>query len=142
MEVGLGIGHLDIRLAVVCGCVSLSEVVGLHLGCGASKPLPVDLIEIVGLENGRGHDSGSRRGLHHNRDDAEEDIEVGLDRRRITRLGNGVDGAVGVIVGQTAVRDIPVVACALGEVDAVRCLTQALVCTTSLCLIMLACCLE
>lgn len=141
MEVGLGVGHLNVRLAVVRGCVSLSEVVCLHLGCGASKPLPVDLIEIIGLENGRGHDSGSRRGLHHNGDDTEKDIEVGLDRRGITRLGNGVDGTVGVIVGQTAVGDIPVVARSLGEVDAVRRLIQALVCTTSLCLIMLACCL-
>lgn len=119
MEVGLGVGHLDIRLAVVRGRVSLSEVVRFHLGCGASKPLPVDLIEIVGLENGRGHNSSSRRGLHHNRDDTEKDIEVGLDRRGITRLGNGVDGAVGVIVGQAAVGDIPVVARSLGEVDAV-----------------------
>lgn len=134
MEIGLGVGHLHICLAVVRRSVSLSEVVCLHLGCGASKPLPIDLIEVVRLENGRGHDSSSWSSLHHDRNDAKEDVEVRLDRRGVTRLGNGVDGAVGVIVGETSVGDIPVIARSLGEVNAVRRLTQALVCRTSLCL--------
>lgn len=119
MEVGLGVGHLHICLAVVGGCVALSKVVCLNLGCGAAQPLPVDLIEVVRLENGRGYDAGAWCSLHHNGDDPEEDVEVGLDRRGITRLGNGVDGTIGVVVGESSVGDVPVIARSLGEVNAV-----------------------
>jgi hypothetical protein len=63
-----------VHAAIVCGGVALAEVVGLDLGGVAAEPLPIDLVEIVGLEDEGGDDALAVRGLQDNLDTTEEDV--------------------------------------------------------------------
>lgn len=49
--------------ATVTAGVSLAEVVGLHLGIIDSKPFPVDLVQVIGLQHGAADNSTSRGSL-------------------------------------------------------------------------------
>lgn len=98
MERTLAVGHVDIGRTVVGGGVAFAKVVGLDLGGSAAEPLPVDLVQIIRFQDGTGHDTGTGGRLHHDRDDAEEDVKVTLHGGCVTGLGDGVGGSVGVIV--------------------------------------------
>lgn len=63
-----------VHATVVCGGVALAEVVSLDLGDVAAEPLPIDLVEIVGLEDEGGDDALAVRGLQDNLDTTEEDV--------------------------------------------------------------------
>lgn len=56
---------------------------------------PVDLIQVIGLQNNAADDTGSRGNLHRDIDLAEEDVEIGLNGRGITLLVDGELGAIG-----------------------------------------------
>lgn len=109
--------------AVVRGGVALAKVVGLHLVDVAAQPLPVDLVEVVGLEDHAADDAGSGRGLDDGRDGAEEHVELGLHGRGVARLGDG-EGETIVVVGGVAIGHDPVRALTVGEVDRVGRLVQ------------------
>jgi hypothetical protein len=49
VPLGLGVGDGGESTAVVGAVITLAEVVGLNLGSVAAQPLPVDLVEVVGL---------------------------------------------------------------------------------------------
>ena len=79
MELILG-GRDGVESSAVEGAVvTLSEVVGLDLLGIGTDPLPVDLIEIIGLEHERGHDALAVGRLHDDLDAAEEEVPVRLD---------------------------------------------------------------
>ena len=118
VEVVLGVAHGVVGTTVVDVGAALAEVVGLHVGGITTEPLPVDLVEVVGLEGDAGHDTDAEGGLDHDIDLAEEDVVVGGDGRRI---GDGVDGEDGtevlVIVQGGSVSDGEEVAGTLTEVN-------------------------
>lgn len=78
---------------VVGGGVALAEVVGLDVGDVAAEDLPVDFVEIVGLEHDAADDALAAGGFGNDLDNAEEEVEVGLDGRSDTLFGNGEFGA-------------------------------------------------
>jgi hypothetical protein len=84
--------------AIVGGGVALAEEVGLNLVVEATQKLPVDLVEVVTLEDDGADDTLARSGLHGDVDTAEEEEEVGLDSRRLTLLGDAELGALAVVV--------------------------------------------
>lgn len=94
MEGGLRVRDRVVHAAVVCGGVALAKVVGLDLGEVATEPLPINLVEIVGLEDEGGDDALASRGLQDNLDAPEEEVPWRLDRGCI-RLG--VDNELGAI---------------------------------------------
>lgn len=53
---------------------------------------PVDLVEVVGLEDGGAYDAGAVGGSHHDFEVAEHDVEVGFDGGCVALL---VDGELG-----------------------------------------------
>lgn len=67
---------------------------------------PVDLVQVVALDHDRTHDARSRRGLHRHLDAAVEDVEVGLDGRRVASLGDG-EGRTLVRVRYCACQRVP-----------------------------------
>jgi len=89
--------------AIVGGGVALAEEVGLDFVVEATEELPVDLVEVIALEDDGADDTLARSGLHGHINAAEEEVEVGLDGRRLTLLGDAelralvvvVDGGVG-----------------------------------------------
>lgn len=49
VDVVLGVGNIVVGTTVIGGSITLAEVVGLDLSLVTTKPLPVDLVKIVGL---------------------------------------------------------------------------------------------
>ena len=102
--------------AVVGGGVALAEEVGLDGGVGGTQPFPIDLVEVVGLEDEGADDAGSRRGLQEDIHLAEHDILVAADGGGI---GGNLDvelGSAGAIAEGRARSYLPVVGGTLGEV--------------------------
>lgn len=89
-----GVGDVVVDGTVVAGGVALAEEVALDRGVGASQPLPVNLIEVVGLEDEAADDAGPGGGLGGDGDLAEEDILGGADGGRV---GGSVDDEVGAV---------------------------------------------
>lgn len=83
--------------AVAAG-VSFPKVVGLHLGVVASKPFPVDFIQVVGLQDSTADNSSSRSGLDGAFHLAKHDVPAGLDQGPVSLLGDGEGCAIGGIV--------------------------------------------
>lgn len=54
---------------------------------------PVDLVQVVGLEDGSAHDSGAVGSSHHDLEVAEHEVEVGFDGGCVTLLVDGELGA-------------------------------------------------
>lgn len=67
---------------------ALAVVVGLNMGGVVSHPLPINLIQIVRLQDHTADDTSTWGGLHDGLDNAAEDVEVGLDRRRLQSFGD------------------------------------------------------
>ncbi len=106
-----------VRASVVGSRVALAEVVGLDLGGVTAKPLPVDLVKVVGLEDEAGDNTLAEGGLNRNVDLAEEDILVGTDRGSIGLLVDGEDSTVVGVVDRGAIKLVEDIILALGEVD-------------------------
>lgn len=117
VELGLGVRDGVESTAVKSAVVALAEVVGLDLLGVAADPLPVDLVEIVGLEHERGHDALSVGRLHHDLDAAEEEVPVRLHGGGHL-LGGDVelDTLAGVLQGRAGELE-EVARLARGEVD-------------------------
>lgn len=105
--------------AVVGAVVTLAEVVGLDLGVVAANPLPVDLVEVVGLEDDGGDDTLAGGGLDLAVKLTEEDVVVGGLGGGLLLVGDGEDGTLGAVVGDLgALEGVEVlVTVALREVD-------------------------
>jgi hypothetical protein len=101
---GVGVVHLGGRLdvveaaAVVGGGVTLAEVVGLDLVVLATEPLPVDLVEVSGLEDDAGDDADTGGGLQLDVETAEEDALVAGDGGGVGLGLDAEDGALVVVV--------------------------------------------
>ena len=78
VEFRVGVGHGMVPTTVTCGRVPLAKEVGLYLTGVVSDPFPVDLIQVVRLENHTADDAGALGHLDMCFHDAEEDVEVGL----------------------------------------------------------------
>lgn len=76
--------------------VAAAKVVGLGLVVVVANPLPVNLIEVLRLEDEGGDDTGARSGLNLDVDVAEEDVLVGLEGRGLL---DGLDGEDGALFG-------------------------------------------
>lgn len=83
---------------VVGGGVTLAEVVGLDLGIVTTNPLPIDLVEVVGLKDGAGDNSLSLGSLDNNVDSAKEDVVVCSDGGGIALLVDSEQGTLAVVL--------------------------------------------
>lgn len=92
---------------------------------------PINLIKIVGFENNAAHDTGTVSGLHGDGDITEEDVEVGLNGRSITTLGNGESSTIGRVSVDSSGGGSPLVQ-VLGEVEVQGRLSGTLIGGTSL----------
>lgn len=101
-----GGGHGVERAAVVGGHVALAEVVGLDLGVVAAEPLPVDLVEVGGLEDDGGDDADSRAGLELDIDAAEEDVLLQGDGGGLAFPVDVEEGAVVGVVGEVGASEV------------------------------------
>ncbi len=111
---------IDGRVAatVVDISATFAKVVGLDLLRITTEPLPVDLVEIVGLQDKAGDDTSSEGSPHSDVDLAEEDVLVGGDGGGIILARDAEDGTEGGIVGKLgSISNLEEVARALGEVD-------------------------
>lgn len=85
---GKGVGDGVVGTTVVGRGVTLGEVVGLDLLGITTNPLPVDLVEIVGLEDQAGHDTLTGGCLDLDIEAAEEDVLSGGDGRGVALLSD------------------------------------------------------
>lgn len=109
---------------VVGGGVALGEVVGLDVAIVTTNPLPVDLIEVIRLEDSRGNNTVTLGSLDLNVDAAEEDVVLGSGGGSVADLLDGEDGALVVVLGGGAVEVVEGRALALGEVAVDRVLAK------------------
>lgn len=95
---------------------------------------PVDLVEVVGLEDGGADDAGAVGSAHHDLEVAEEDVEVGFDGGSVALL---VDGELGAErgAGDVSSADSPAIERfgAGGEVGVETPASEAVVCRTCFC---------
>jgi hypothetical protein len=119
VELADGVGDGVVATTVVGRGVALAEVVGLDLGVVAADPLPVDLIEVVGLEDDAGDDTRTGGGLDLTVELAEEDVVVRGLGGGLLLVGDGEDGALlAVVLDGGAGEGVEVlVTLGLGEVD-------------------------
>ena len=68
------------------GGIALAIVIVLHVRGVAADDLPVDLVEVVGLEHDGRDDPGPARRLHPHLHDPEEEVEFRLDGRGVALL--------------------------------------------------------
>jgi hypothetical protein len=87
-----GVSYIMVDGTIVGGGVPLSEEVALHGGILGSKPLPIDLIQIVRLQNETADSSCSSRGPQLNGNLSEHDVLRATDCRR---AGFGVNHELG-----------------------------------------------
>jgi len=101
-------GHGVVDSTVVGGNIALTEKVALDGGIGSSKPLPINLIEVIRFEDETADDSSSWGGLHADGDIAEHDV-LGCAHGRGASLGGNLEvGAVLRIVRHSsAIRITP-----------------------------------
>lgn len=105
VEFGVGVVDLE-ELAVLVVGDTLAVVVGLDLGGVVANPFPVNLVQVVRLQHDTTDDTSTGSHLDVHFDDAEEDVEGGLDCGRFELL---VDGEFGALVGvdDFAIGDVP-----------------------------------
>ena len=89
VEGGLRGGDVVVDGAIVDGGVALAEEVGLDLSGVATEELPIDLVEIVRLQDDGANDTLAGGGHHGHVDAAEKDVEIGLDGRGLAVLVDG-----------------------------------------------------
>ena len=126
MELGLWAIDWIVDRSVVGSGVAFAEEVGLdskvdvsiwnyldvlqhrHSHCRvAPQELPINLIEIIRLEDNRADDTSTRCGLHLHINPAEEDVEVCLDGRRFASLCNCELGTRAAIFDSSICRSTP-----------------------------------
>ena len=83
---------------VVGRSVALSKVVGFSVGIVDAHEFPIDFVQIVGFEDDAADDSLARGGFQPDLDDAEEKVELGLDRGGFASHGDGHSGAIGPVL--------------------------------------------
>ena len=128
MELVLGVSDGRETTTVVGLGAALAEVVGLDLGVVGADPLPIDLVEVIGLEDEGGDNTLAEGGPHGNVDLAEEDVAGRSNGRSIGLLLDGVNGAELVVVLEgCADHVLEEVVLALGEVDVDDLLADGLV---------------
>lgn len=98
--------------------VALAKIIGLDLVVVGTQPLPVNLVEIIGLQDGTADDAGAGSCLDFHIHSSEHDVPVGLQERAIALLGHGEDGTI-VPIGDLA-NGFEVIRGALGEIKACR----------------------
>lgn len=84
--------------AVVGGGVTLAEIVGLDLGIVTTNPLPIDLVEVVGLKDGAGDNSLTLGGLDNDIHSTEEDVVVCPDGGSIALLVDNERSTLAVVL--------------------------------------------
>lgn len=67
---------------------------GYDISCVTGETYPVNLVQVVRLQDNAADDTLARSDSHLDIDTAEEDVEVGLDGGSITLLGHGELGAI------------------------------------------------
>lgn len=85
--------------AIIGAGVTLAKVVSLNLSIIASKPLKIDFVEVIGLQDGTADDSGSGGSFDCVFNPAKHDVEVRLDQRAVALLGDRERGAISRIIG-------------------------------------------
>jgi hypothetical protein len=117
VEFGGGVRYVDVGSTVVGGGVALPEEVGLDLASFASYPLPIDLVEVVRLEDETADDARTGGGLGDHGDLSEEDVLGGTHGGSIGGRLDGEVGAIGTVVRHGgASGERPEVVGAFGEV--------------------------
>lgn len=89
----LDIGDICLDHAVVSGGITLAKVVHLDFVRFSSNPLPVNLVEVVGLQHNRRDDTLPRGSLRLYLDVAVVEVALGLNGGSIACLRNGEFGA-------------------------------------------------
>lgn len=118
VEGALRVGDVREATTVVCGCVALAKVVGLHLGSITTQPFPVDFVKIVRLKDDAGHNTDSGRRPHGHVDLSEEDIAIAGDGGCIGLLVDGENSSQCWVVREcSSLGYSEEVVLALGEVD-------------------------
>ena len=113
----LGVSDVVVGTSVVGSCVALAEVVGLNLRSITTQPLPVNLVQIVRLEDEARDNTLAERGLDGHIDLAEEDVLVGTNRGSITFLVDGENSTLVGVIDLSAIKLVEVLVLALGEVN-------------------------
>lgn len=96
VKLGVGVGDVVVTAAVVARVVSFAVVVGLHLGGVVTDPFPVNLVQVVGLQDNTADNTTTLGHLDVSLDNTEEDKELGLQRGGVQLL---LDGEFGSVLG-------------------------------------------
>lgn len=97
VESRLGSADTDIGSTVVATSVAFAEVVGFDLGGIAAESLPVDLVQVIGLEHNRANNASAGSSLQCHLGSPEKEVGRSLDGRSIALLGDGEPGTVAVV---------------------------------------------
>ena len=127
VEFTLDVVHSGPGVTVIGGSIALTEVVGLNGGVVPTKGFPVNLIEIIRLEDNGANNAGTGGSLHGDLDFTVEDVEVGLDGRSITLLVDSELSTIGASVNLAGSGRPLVEARALSEVELGRLISKTLV---------------
>lgn len=111
-----GVGNGVVDGAVVAGSVALAEEVALDGSVSAAEPLPVDLVQVVRLEDERAHDALAGGGPGGDGDLAEHDVLRGADGGCISGRIDDKFGAVRGVGHLGGIGESPETVGALGEV--------------------------
>lgn len=116
VDLVLRVGDIVVGTSVVGGSITLTEVVGLHLCLVTTKPLPVDLVQVVGLQDEARNNAGARGGLELYIDSAEEDVLGAGNGGGLRLLVDGEDSAVGVVGKLSTIGNLEQITFSLGEI--------------------------
>jgi hypothetical protein len=97
-----------VESSIVGGGVALSEEVALDICVAGSEPLPIDLVQVVGLENETADGAGTRGSSQHYRDLSKHDVLVEVDRGSVGALGDDELGAQTIVAHAGSIFEDPV----------------------------------
>lgn len=84
------IARIGVELATVKGALLIfSKVIGLHLGVVYTKPFPINLVQIVGLQDRTADNASARGGFDDKVNMAKHDVEFRDKGGCIALLGYG-----------------------------------------------------
>ena len=105
---GIAIGHgKPLRARESIGGIPLAIIIILHMRSVATNDLPIDLIQVVGLQHDGRDDPLAGGSLHPHLHDPEEQIEFRLDGGGVALLVDGESGAGGGGVVDCACGEVP-----------------------------------
>lgn len=107
--------------AAVRSRVSFAEVIALYLRVVSAQPLPVNLVQVIRLQNSAADDAGPWRRLDSKIHTAEHDVPARLNQRSITLLGDSEGCTIGIIICDGSVR-----------LESIRCTTYKIECLVRL----------